>query len=130
MTDVLAVPDPQVFRDAAGVIRTNGWFQGNFWDASVNLWRRVEGKPELPPAKCPVCLLGAINVVTAGDPVDGENRGLVARKWVRQFTDDFPAFWNDAPDRNVHDVLALLYRAAAAAESARAASQTGEVGRG
>lgn len=116
------IPDPQVYRAAADVIRANGWHQGNFFDSSVNVYR---GQHKLPAEKCPVCLLGSVNVAVVDDPIDRDDDARTERQWLLQFTGDHPALWNDQPGRTVGEVLDLLERAAVEAESARAAQDGG-----
>jgi hypothetical protein len=122
----LPIPDPQTFRGAANIIRTNGWHQGGLYDLDVNVRRVAAGEPELPPSACPVCLIGAINVEATGETWDPEDVAYDVRLWVRELIGGAPGVWNDAPGRTVDEVLDLLERAAVAAESARAeAAQDG-----
>jgi hypothetical protein len=119
---VSAIPDPQVYRDAADVIRRNGHHKGDFFDRAAALLR------QLPPSECPVCMLGAVNVAVVGDPTDEAGRALAARRWLHDVCVEYAggaATWNDADRRTVDEVLAMLGRAAAAAEAARAAEAGG-----
>jgi len=109
------IPDPVLFRVAADVIRTNGWNQGEFFGP---------GFPWKPLHECPVCVLGALHVAASRlspEPVNVE----AAIGLLRRLTEDLVSDWNDEPDRTVAEVLALLDRAAAAAESARATEAGG-----
>jgi hypothetical protein len=125
------IPDPDAFRGAADVIRENGWYQGEYY------WPT----DDLPPAKCPVCVLGAVLVATVGVPQhlhdedEGCDETCFPLQWLATFMSRSGycdsdvlgiADWNDESERTVDEVLDLLERAAKAAESARAeAAQDG-----
>lgn len=113
------IPDPQIYRAAADVIRENGWHQGDYYEP-------VDG---LPPAKCPVCIMGALRVVAAGDPAKLNASSCEAVSWLTDLHIRFRpgAYtsldeWNDEDGREVADVLDFLDTAAVEAESARAAA--------
>lgn len=121
MVTLAKVPAPGLFRVAADVVRANGWNQHVF----------VQRRPGWPLGACPVCVFGALNIA-AGSPPNVPTRATrFAVGWiVAQFPEvraDL-ADWNDEPGRTKADVLDLLARAAAAAESARATEAGG--GRG
>lgn len=128
------IPDPQIYRAAADVIRENGWHKNEYF-------RPVS---DVPPAKCPVCLMGAVLVAAVGTPQHIHDEGGECDEtcfplvWLATFmtkagycdTDAMGiADWNDEPERTVDEVVAALEAAASAAESARAAQDGGE-GRG
>jgi hypothetical protein len=116
---VTTIPDPQIYRAAADVIRTNGWIQGAFY----------RGGPGRTPAKCPVCLEGAVRIATSGNPIDLNDDGFHAVNWLEsqvvKSQDRDAIDWNDNPDRTVDEVLAALEQAAVAAEAARTAQDGG-----
>ncbi|NUR08983.1 MAG: hypothetical protein HOQ45_18500 [Nocardioidaceae bacterium] len=124
MTD--NIPDPAIYRGAADVIRANGWHQGSLANSRTNGFRIAAGETALSAERLPVCLIGAINVHTSGDPWDSNDRAWGACVWMRRLVNGAPGVWNDEPERTVDEVLDLLERAAVAAESARAeAAQDG-----
>jgi len=115
-----------VYRRAMEVIKTNGWCQGNFFESGQGV----------RPADCPVCAAGALGVAVAGDPFVIDNRPLLldAERFLSEHVGPCPAdldadpdpvdviaTWNDDPFRTVDHVLAVLERAAVAAESGGAA---------
>ncbi|MEU8136047.1 DUF6197 family protein [Streptodolium elevatio] len=128
------IPNPQIYRNAIDVIRERGWHQGDFFnDDGVAI------------GGC--CIAGAIRYGTNGypsvpsDATDEAEMWLVEKvlgayyfDWVMLWASggcaDAVGKWNDAPDRTKAEVIAALEAAATAAESARAASQTGGEGRG
>lgn len=120
------IPDPKIYRDAADVLRTNGWHQGSYYASGSGL----------PPEHCQVCLLGALRVATTGQPEGYSSKIYATVAWLEGFLNTgvprslhmFLDSWNDDPGRTVADVIDLLTRAAAAAEAARAAE--GGVSRG
>jgi hypothetical protein len=127
---VTTIPDPQIYRAAADVIRRNGWNQGHFY----GLEAFGEGRPR---ELCPLCLLGAVNLAVNGDPADLRGAATVARHWLAGLIrpgmsaaqlakqPGIVPRWNDQPGRAAVDVLDLLARAATAAESALAAQDGG-----
>ncbi|MFE5334157.1 hypothetical protein ACFRCG_47965 [Embleya sp. NPDC056575] len=118
---------PAVYRRAAEIIRENGWVQGWVYDP----------QQALPPERCRVCLLGAVDLASGEDPgepwISREDElrdlgpivavlGLTSRL-DRQHTRPTQVIgpWNDAPERTVEQVLDVLEWAAVAAESGGAA---------
>lgn len=106
---VLTVPD--VLRRAEQVIAERGWCQEDFTDDTGA-----------------VCARGAINLVVAGDPEEGENHeaynplAVAATKAVaaylnRQWPSDV-SDWNDEEGRTESEVRAALLAAAQQAEAA------------
>lgn len=124
------IPDPQIFRGAADWIRRNGWTQGHFFDLEAF----GQGRPR---AQCPLCPLGAVNLQLNGDPADVRGAATAARHWLARLLrpgmsasqlakqPGIVPRWNDRPGRAEAEVLALLTRAASAAESALAAQDGG-----
>jgi hypothetical protein len=113
---------------AAEVIERNGWCQGDFFDGSHS---------DMPYQECPVCMVGAINVVLLGQPDASPGKrsdvfpmwraalDAVAR-WIGATISEIDpedtllsiGDWNDAARRSDVDVVAAL-RAAAEAVSER-----------
>lgn len=60
----------EVFRKAAGVLRTNGHFQSEYYDNT---------NPDRPPANCPVCPVGALSIVLTGHPVPPNDAAAPAK---------------------------------------------------
>lgn len=122
MTDI---PDPQIYRAAADVIRRNGLCKG--WMAD----RRFD--PDA--AKCPMSTDGSIRFAVSGSPYAADDAAVAATDWFDAFLasitpnyfDDFGDYvgWNGDPMRTPAEVIAALEAAATDAESARAAGQTG-----
>ncbi|MFE7120839.1 hypothetical protein ACFU99_35965 [Streptomyces sp. NPDC057654] len=99
-----------VLEDAARIIKTNGWYQGQYYDFD-------QAESGTPIRECRVCLVGAINIAADGDPYpslwDVSDKVVDACAAVRTclLTDGEPpvlADWNDAPDRTATDVVTLL----------------------
>lgn len=99
----------EVLRGAKAVIERNGWHQGDYAD------RRPEFRGK-PPRECPVCLLGAINVASGGDP-DDDSEVTEAERLLKQCMKQYVPTWNDAPGRTVAEVYALLDEAIERAEA-------------
>lgn len=115
----------KVLRDAADVIERNGWTQDQLYDVEAE----AAGKD---PKDCPVCLMGAINVASFGDPSwrgtpADFNEGAMKRlaDWAALAAVDHlndlyagtamePVLsdWNDAPNRTQDQVTAFLRAAA------------------
>lgn len=122
------IPDPQIYRTAADVIRENGLCKG---------WT-VDGRVDPNPARCPMSTDGAIRFVVSGDPdAITAPAAVAATDWFDEYMHTHaPGYakygdyvgWNDDPERTEADVIAALHRAAAAAESARAAEGGGSRG--
>lgn len=101
-----------ILDEAANVIERNGHCKGFYYDLSV----------DLPPAECPVCPLGAINLAM-GNPNPKTDRvfGSPAEVAMERYLDAASvADWNDDPDRTAEQVIAAL-RGAARAEREHAA---------
>lgn len=118
------IPDPQVFRAAADVIRENGLCKGWMVDARVH--------PGL--AKCPMSTDGSVRFVVSGKPTTLTDEAVAATDWFDEFMHTtLPGYsrygdyvgWNDAEERTEAEVIAALEQAASAAESARAAQDGG-----
>jgi hypothetical protein len=108
-------------RAAGHVVQLNGFTQGQLFKPYENL----------PLALSPVCALGAINVVTWGDPSPGWTsegntpqgaRRKAARVALAAFLGvdqwDVPE-WNDHPGRTREEVIAAFNAAADALEAAK-----------
>jgi hypothetical protein len=111
---VTAVLD--VLRGAKAVIERNGWHQGTYYDARLQL-----EQPESAAADCPVCLYGAFNLASGAERPDKDMPWADA---AAVFVEDEVlrngrsiANWNDRPDRTLPEVLALLDEAIARAEA-------------
>jgi hypothetical protein len=118
----------QILADAADVIDRNGWIQNSMYDVDS---KRV-GKA---PARCAVCLMGAINIAAFGlpsemlvpyDVQESVRPAQLARVAAVEHLADlqagavgFPALsdWNDAPGRTRDQVTAFLRAAAAKARA-------------
>lgn len=88
---------PTVWAKAKAEIQHRGWHKGWFYDQND------------PKAIAPVCLGGAICVVTTGDPVaDMDHRADAALTKLMDRLGMQVAPWNDAPERTLDDVYALL----------------------
>lgn len=100
-----------ILDEAANVIEWNGWTQGFYYDASV----------DLPPAECPVCPIGAIGLAMgATNPKTDRAFGSPAEIALERYLGIAAVIdWNDDPDRTAAEVIAAL-RGAARAERERA----------
>lgn len=71
-------------------------------------FRKKDGRPtEAASASC-MCLLGAIWL--SGGTVDGPET-----MFLKNYLDQWPADWNDEPERTQDEVVAILHEAAAKA---------------
>jgi hypothetical protein len=119
------IPDPQIYRAAADIIRTNGLCKG---------WM-VDGRVDPDPAKCPMSTDGSIRFVVSGRADATDAAAVEATDWfdevmhktVPGYFDKFGDYvgWNDDPARTAAGVVNALERAASAAEAARAAQNGG-----
>jgi hypothetical protein len=114
-----------VLDEAADVIVRNGWRQGGYFAPVAGLAH----------GECPVCLVGAIGVVVAGEPqqwryaVEGRAAVVAVHRYLGfeedrdpenlDYTLDRVSLWNDDETTNDTLVVAVL-RAAAATERAGA----------
>lgn len=105
----------ETLREAADVIRRNGWIQGDYFDRDQLDGGRIS-------KDCSVCLHGAINLAAGGDPENDYHHNAVKAtntlvEWLWTALD--PAIyaslsaWNDAPGRTAEQVIAALEAAAA-----------------
>jgi hypothetical protein len=99
-----------ILDEAANVIERNGWHRGFYYDRSVHL----------PPAECPVCALGAVNVAMGSvDPVRPAEIGSPAEVALERYLGVASvADWNDDPDRIAAEVITALRDAAQAEREA------------
>lgn len=110
----------EIYLKAAGVIRTNGHYKGDYF-----------GYPAAGVGVCPsrtespVCAVGALTLVVTGDPVPEAGRlGAEVDELVADFANRIigrrdrtePIFavavWNDAPERTPADVIDAFEQAA------------------
>ena len=91
---------------AADHIDKVGWFQGDLWDVYTDADR--------PPAECPVCAFGALNMALHGTPRFPElrpgdlNSHDLADYVERHLGGVELADWNDAPARTQAEVTGLF----------------------
>lgn len=108
-----------IFLRAAEVIRTNGHYQGAYFEPSP------ESGGQRTPADCPVCAAGAISIAVTGTPIPGETEYMdrsmkdallllsgqiyspVVGDPIERIAD-----WNDNPARTPAEVIAALETAA------------------
>lgn len=107
-----------VLTTAVAVLETNGWLQGNLYDAA-------EAETGTPRSACRVCVVGALNVASAGGPVLGLTESEhdlpktvlladMARAALGEYVGtDGVTVWNDAPGRTVEQVIDAMRATAA-----------------
>lgn len=111
-----------VFRRAAGVLRTNGHHQGDYFDDTAGR----------PPAECPACAAGCLSIVLTGHPKPPTDAAEVTGSFTARLLamalwtlsqdvysdtiDSDPieriADWNDADVRTPGDVASTFLRIA------------------
>jgi hypothetical protein len=113
----------EILQKAADVIDQRGWHQGDAYDHSAL-------RTGTTLDACPVCTLGAINVVVNGDPAGWGVHGGIADQAAQAFaahlgmaTNFDPnsehsvtgvvGNWNDAPGRTATEVTTALRECAA-----------------
>ena len=106
MSDLSTV---EILRGAKAVLERNGWTQGDFFD-------HEQWDGGTPPNECRVCLRGAVNIVAAGHPVHMPIASGRAADVLDELVGN-AIRWNDAEDRTVDEVYALLDAAIARAEA-------------
>ncbi|MGQ4343506.1 DUF6197 family protein [Streptomyces sp. SAS_275] len=105
-----------VLTTAVAVLETNGWLQGNLYDAA-------EAETGTPRSACRVCAVGALNVASAGTPVLGLAEeelpkaillADLARAALGEYVDTAGVtVWNDTPGRTVEQVIDAMRATAA-----------------
>ncbi|MFE9432906.1 hypothetical protein [Streptomyces sp. NPDC006640] len=107
-----------VLTTAVAVLETNGWLQGNLYDAA-------EAETGTPRSACRVCAVGALNVASAGTPVLGLSeserdlpKAVILADMARAALGEHigpegVTVWNDAPGRTVEQVIDVMRTAAA-----------------
>jgi hypothetical protein len=100
-----------ILDQAIGVIRTNGWHQGDRYDHD-------QADAGTPRSECRVCAVGAIAIVISGSPSDTTREaawaaGKVRRALGAHLKTRHIVGWNDTPGRTAEQVIQAFRETAA-----------------
>ena len=99
----------EVLRETKTLLEQRGWHKGWYFPLAT-------ANGDEPSPDCPLCLLGALDVAAGGTPGDCTEASMAAQRVISGvlFARNFFAgvgTWNDAQDRTLAEVYALLDKA-------------------